>query len=184
MSTFTFNGRLAATVTILGKPYTVVATTDMGQASSKLEMAYHAAFDDSAEVGTIAEIATDLANLAAGAIKLGGTVLTAANTSAADPSGPIGQLLAQAQSLPGFSGLLGAMPAPLRDARVRITDLALALTAPPGDPPSGQLPKIATGSLTVGVGLDFRNQAPANRTLLGVRLDTVTLLVKFDLAAS
>jgi hypothetical protein len=182
MSTFTFNGRVAVTVTILGRSYTLVATSDMGQASGKLELVYQVPFDDSAEVGTISEIAADLANVAAGAIKLGGTVLTA--TNAADANGPVGQLLTQAQGLPGFNALLAAMPRPLKDARVRVTDLALKLDAPPGDPAAGQLPTIKSGSLTVGVGLDFRSQPEAGRKLLGVRLDTATLLVKFDLAVS
>lgn len=182
MSTFTFNGRVAVTVTILGKSYTLVATSDMGQASGKLELVYQAPFDDSAELGTIADIATDLANLAAGAIKLGSTVLTATNV--ADANGPIGQLLAQAQQLPGFNALLTAMPTPLKDAKVRVTNLVLRLDAPPGDPTAGQLPTVKSGSLTVGVGLDFRSQPEPVRKLLGVRLDTATLLVKFDLAVS
>jgi hypothetical protein len=182
MTLFTFAGRVAVTVSVLGTPYTLVATTDMGRPSGKLQLVYHAPFDQALEVGSIREIVTDLKTLAEDTIKLGGAALKTNLTTSLD------DLVAQANRIPGFGEVLRTLQAPpattLADARVRITDLELVLEAPAGDPPPGgaQLP-LKSGALTIGLGLDFRPRTPAEqpKRILGVALDSITLLVAFEL---
>ncbi|HEY0994107.1 MAG TPA: hypothetical protein VGD80_43925 [Kofleriaceae bacterium] len=186
MATFSFNGRVSATLSIRGIPYTLVATADMSSStggggggggdggSRELHLAYHASFDDSAQVGTIGEIFQDLASL--GTLTLGGTQLlaSAASGAANNPLTLANGMLDSAKQLPGFAALVNAVRSDT--TMVRITDLELLLVAP-----RDAVLTLERGELTVGLGLDFRNNPSAK--LLSIKLDTIALLVKFGVTS-
>lgn len=187
MATFSFNGRVSVTISILGAPYTLVAKADMSSdgggggggnegGSRQLHLAYHAPFDESAQVGTIGQIFKDLASL--GNLTLGTLRLVAEGASPGTnerrPLDLANHMLDDAKKLPGFAAVVNAVTGD--QTMVRITDLELLLIAP-RDPVALTIER---GEFTVGLGLDFRNNP--NAKLLNIKLETIALLVKFGVA--
>jgi hypothetical protein len=163
MATFSFNGRISATFRIRNRSYTLTSDSELSEVTN-IRLVYHETFDQALIVGTIQEIVQDLVDAQEWALHLVG-----------DPEpfngAKLSTLLDQAKALPGFGEIYNRVD----DVQVKITDLVLELSVPEGG--AANLPP---GNLTIGFGFDLRNEPVANRTLLGITLESVGILVEFE----
>ncbi len=163
MATFEFAGKLAITLRIGGQQVELVGTALLSSIAS-MTLEYKEPFDTALDLGTFEDALMTIGTLAApGKMTLNGQDIGVATVR--------GDLLEGAKNLPGFGFLktrLGSSPPP----HVKLTTLSLELSSSLDGPSVGTLP---AGDLTVGLGLDFRDDSA---TLVGIKLETVTLLVK------
>lgn len=168
MATFEFAGKLAITLRIGGQQVELVGTAELSSIAS-MTLEYKEPFDTALDLGTFDDALRTIGTLAApGKITLNGKEIS-------DPT-VLNDLLESAKALPGFEFLktrLERLPPP----HVKLTALSLELSSLLFDPSVDTLP---AGDLTVGLGLDFRDDSA---TLVGIKLETVTLLVKLAVTA-
>jgi hypothetical protein len=157
MASFTFDGRIAATVRIRDKTYVLKGDTETA-GSGRMRLKYHEPFDDAFVVGTMTELLAEID--AENTLQLAGKLNTAEWNRLKD----------QALALPG----LGTIFQGVLDTEIRITDLELDLEAP-----GGASSTIGKGTIEIGIGFDARPAAPNNK-VLGIALETVGLLLRFE----
>jgi hypothetical protein len=125
--------------------------------SSRMRLKYHKPFDDAFIVGTMSELLAEIE--ANDTLKLKGKL----NAAEWD------RLKNQALALPGLGPIFQAV----LDTELRITDIELDLEAPSTGANLGK------GRIELGVAFDCRPAAPNNK-VLGIALETVGMLVRFD----
>lgn len=157
MAVFTFDGRISATVRIRDKTYLLEGDSSTAN-SSRMRLKYHKPFDDAFIVGKMDELLTEIE--ANDTLKLKGKL----NSDEWD------RLKNQALALPGLGQIFQAV----LNTELRITDIELDLEAPGGA--SGTIGK---GRIELGVAFDARTAAPNNK-VLGIALETVGMLIRFE----
>lgn len=157
MATFTFDGRIAATVRVRDRSYVLEGDSSTAN-SSRMRLKYHKPFDEAFIVGTMAELLAE--------IEANNTLQLKGKLNAAEWD----RLKGQALALPGLGPIFQAV----LDTELRITDIELDLEAP-----AGLAATIGKGRIELGIGFDCRPTAPNNK-VLGIALETVGVLVRFD----
>lgn len=157
MTTFTFDGLISASVSVRGKTYVLEGDSSTAN-SSRMRLRYHKPFDDAFIVGTMAELLTE--------IETNNTLQLQGKLNIAEWN----RLKTQALALPGLGQIFQAV----LDTELRITDIELDLEAP-----AATSTTIGKGKIELGVAFDCRPAAPNNK-VLGIALETVGMLVRFD----
>jgi hypothetical protein len=156
MATFTFDGRISATVRVRDRTYLLEGDSSAAN-SSRMRLKYHKPFDEAFIVGTMAELLAE--------IEANNTLQLKGKLNAAEWE----RLKDQALALPG----LGPIFQLVLETELRITDIELELEAPTVGATIGK------GRIELGIGFDCRPAAPNNK-VLGIALETVGMLVRFD----
>lgn len=157
MATFTFDGRISATVRVRDKTYVLEGDSSTAN-SNRMRLKYHKPFDDAFIVGTMSELLAEIE--ANDTLKLRGKLNPAEWNRLKD----------QALALPGLGQIFQAV----LDTELRITDIELDLEAP-----GGAIGAIGKGRIELGVAFDARPAAPNNK-VLGIALETVGMLIRFE----
>jgi len=157
MATFSFDGRITATLRIRDETYVLEGDSSSAN-SSRMRLRYHKPFDDAFIVGTMAQLLAEIETN--NTLQLQGKLNTA----------KWNELKQQALALPG----LGQIFQLVLDTELRITDIELDLEAP-----SGPSATVGKGKVELGVAFDARPAAPNNK-VLGIALETIGILIRFD----
>lgn len=157
MAAFTFDGRISATVRIRDKTYVLEGDSSTAN-SSRMRLRYHKPFDDAFVVGTMDELLDE--------IQANNTLQLQGKLNAAE----WGRLKEQAVALPGLGQIFQAV----LGTELRVTDIELDLEAP-----AGAGGNIGKGKIELGIAFDCRPAAPNNK-VLGIALETVGMLVRFN----